>query len=433
VKSYPKASLYEPTVLRTLFLEFENSDWEAELADFKGTDVEVPATLTVDGKKYPTVGVHFRGMSSYMMVGPGYKRSLNLSLDTADKKQQLYGYKTLNLLNSAGDPSFLSTILYSHIARNSIPAPRANLVKLVINGESWGVYVNVQQFDKKFLEEGFKSDKGVRWKVPGSPGGRAGLGYVGEDVEAYKRLYEIKTNDPGKSEKAWKDLIGLCRTLNETPLDELEKALEPILDLDGVLWFLALDNALMNSDGYWIRASDYSIYQNEKGKFHIVPHDMNESFRPAGGPGFGRGRGPGGGMPPGGGPRQGPGAQPRGSGMELDPLIGLDDPIKPLRSRLLAVPSLKARYLHHVRAIAQKWLDWGKLQPLVAQYQALVEKEVAADTRKLSSLAAFRGALGTGAEAAEPAEMRRSVSLKTFVEQRRAYLLNHPEIKRAER
>ena len=71
-------------MLRTLFLDFENADWEQELQDFHGTDVDVPATLTVDGKKYPNVGVHFRGMSSYMGVGAGSKRSLNLSLDMAD-------------------------------------------------------------------------------------------------------------------------------------------------------------------------------------------------------------------------------------------------------------------------------------------------------------------------------------------------------------
>ena len=60
------APLYEPNVLRTLFLEFEGDDWEAEMADFNNTDVEVPATVTVDGQKYPDVGVHFRGMSSFM-------------------------------------------------------------------------------------------------------------------------------------------------------------------------------------------------------------------------------------------------------------------------------------------------------------------------------------------------------------------------------
>ena len=42
--------------------------------------------------------------------------------------------------------------------------------------------------------------------------------------------------------------------LNETPPDRLEAALAPILDVDGALRFLALEIALVNGDGYWMRA-----------------------------------------------------------------------------------------------------------------------------------------------------------------------------------
>ena len=45
-------------------------------------------------------------------------------------------------------------------------------------------------------------------------------------------------------DKDWKALIDLCKVLNQTPPDQLEAALRPILDIDGVLWFLAVDNAL---------------------------------------------------------------------------------------------------------------------------------------------------------------------------------------------
>ncbi len=155
------SALYAPDTLRTLFLDFENTDWEAELEAFHDTDVEVPATLTVDGKAYPGVGIHFRGMSSYMMVSAGHKRSLNVSLDFTKKKQRLDGYKTLNLLNSSGDGSFLSAVLYSHIARQYIPAPKVNLVRVVINGENWGVYVSQQQFNKDFIQENYRTGKGA--------------------------------------------------------------------------------------------------------------------------------------------------------------------------------------------------------------------------------------------------------------------------------
>ncbi|MFO0877694.1 MAG: CotH kinase family protein [Gemmataceae bacterium] len=436
VKLYDKESLYDSKVLRTLFLQFENDDWEAEMADFKGTDVEVPATLTVDGKKYPLVGVHFRGMSSFGMVPAGSKRSLNLSLDLVDSKQRLLGYKTLNLLNAADDPSYLHTILYSQAAGAYIPTPKANLVRVVINGKLWGVYVNVQQFDKVFLQEHFKTTKGTRWKVRGSPGGRGGLEYVGDDIEAYRRQFEIKSKE---SEKAWKALVTLCRTLNQTPADKLEKALESMLDIDGALWFLALDVALINNDGYWVRASDYSLYLDEKGKFHLVPHDMNETFSSAmGGPGgFGGRGGPGGpaGGPGGpGGPAGGPGGGPGGrggfggGGVELDPLVGLTDARKPLRSKLLAVPALRERYLRHVRTIAEQQLDWKKLGPVVKHYRDLVKAEVERDTRKLYSHTAFLNATADEVEEGGPGRGPGGLSLRAFADRRRAFLLAHPEV-----
>ena len=39
--------LYDPGTLRTLFLNFDQPDWEAEMAEFNNTDVEIPATLIV--------------------------------------------------------------------------------------------------------------------------------------------------------------------------------------------------------------------------------------------------------------------------------------------------------------------------------------------------------------------------------------------------
>ena len=81
VEAFGDRELYDPAIVRTLFLTFPNDDWELELETFYRTDVEVPATLTVDGKSYPDVGVHFRGNTSYMMAQRGTKRPLNISID----------------------------------------------------------------------------------------------------------------------------------------------------------------------------------------------------------------------------------------------------------------------------------------------------------------------------------------------------------------
>lgn len=422
VKSFPSAGLYDPNVLRTFFIEFENADWEKELTDFYRTDVEVPAKVTVDGKAYGDVGVHFRGASSFFTVAEGRKRSLNLSFDFVDEKQNVGGYRTINLLNSHTDPTYLRTILYHQIAREYIPAAKANFARVVINGENWGIYINVQQFNKDFTRDFFKSTAGARWKVPGSPRGRGGLTYLGDDVAAYKKIYELKSKEDPKS---WTALIELCRVLNETPPEKLEAALAPILNIDGTLKFLALESALINSDGYWTRASDYLLYRDEKGLFHLIPYDANETFRPARGPGMG-------------GPRRRDGdAEPRPGGesqrgVDLDPLAGMADNGKPLRSKLLAVPSLRARYLGYIRDIADKWLDWNRLGPIAVRYQALIAADVERDTRKLYSIDAFRNGL-TMDVVEQGGRGPNAMSLKTFADQRRLFLLNHAEVKTSKR
>ncbi len=175
VKTYGNEPLYDMATLRTLFIQFEADDWEQEMTAFNNTDVDVPATLVVDGKTYKDVGVHFRGASSFFMVPAGRKHSLNLSVDFAHDTQRLGGYSTLNLLNSNGDPTYLRAVLYLEAARSYLPAPKANYARVVINGESWGVYINAQQFNKEFINDWYKTTDGARWKVPGSPGGRGGL------------------------------------------------------------------------------------------------------------------------------------------------------------------------------------------------------------------------------------------------------------------
>jgi len=416
------APLYDAATLRTFFLEFDSPDWEKELMEFNNTDVEIPARLTVDGKTYEDVGVHFRGASSFFTVSEGRKHSLNISTDFIKEDQNVGGYRTLNLLNSHTDPSFLRTFLYYYVAHQYIPTPKANHVRLVINGESWGVYVNAQQFNKEFIKEAFGSTKGARWKVPGSPRGRGGLEYLGDNPGEYKTIYEIKSKD---DPKAWQDLVNLCKILNQTPTNELQKAIEPILDVDGALKFLALENVLMNADGYWIRASDYNIYQDEKGKFHIVPHDANETFRPAGGgpPGMRGGGGGGGG-----------GGEPRNP-MELSVWAGSQDANKPLLNKLLSVPAYRERYLANIRHIAENWLDWNKVGPIAEKQHNRIAAEVKKDTRKLYQNDAFEKSLAASAQPQPEPGMRgpgaANMSLKQFCDARRAYLLSLPEVKNA--
>ena len=391
-------SLYDAKTLRTLYLRFHHEDWSEQMNAFYRTDIEVPAELVVDGKAYPEVGVHFRGTSSYFTVRSD-KKSFNIAVDYGKDGQRLYGYKTLNLLNGHVDASFLREVLYNRIARDYIPAMKTNLVKLVINGENWGVYINLQQYNKDFLAEQFGTKGGVRWKV--GPGRGGALTYAGDDPTAYQETYQLKTNNV---EAPWQDLIALCKMLDETTSDaELTENLPSLLNIDQALWQLAVSNVFMDDDGYIHKGGDYAIYQDVKGRFHLIPHDNNESLR------FGRaGRGGPGGRGPGGwswGDLQ--------NGM-ASPVAHESNAARPLIHRLLSNPEWRARYLAYVRTVVDEWLDWEVLGPIVNEYQELIDAEVQQDDKKLYSYQDFA--------------TRTPADLERFVTQRREYLRNHPEL-----
>ena len=125
---------------------------------------------------------------------------------------------------------------------------------------------------------------------------------------------------------------------------------------------------------------------------------------------------------------------PQIKGVELDPLVAVNDSAKPLISKLLAVPALRERYLGYIKDIAEKWLDWEKLGPITQQYVSLIQDDVKADTRKLDSTDDFFKAITSDIEGKGfgPGGGG-TIGLKNFADQRRKYLLEHPEVKQAVR
>ncbi len=410
VPHYPKKRLYDMDIVRTLFLEFPQKDWQEELAAFYRTDVCVPAKLTVDGKTYPNVGVRFRGNSSYFGAPEGKKKSINLHMDLVNKRQRFRRYKTLNLLNCHSDASFLREVVFSRICREYLPATKANYVRVVINGESWGIYANVQQFNTDFLRDNFGTRRGVRWKVPPNFGGDAGLRYLGEEEWDYRDNYELKTNN---ARYCWQRLIRLCSVVDAGSAEKRARTLPKILDIDSVLWFLALDNVFIDGDGYHSRASDYALYEDPRFRFHLFFYDNNEVMRGGGGRGGRGGRGGGRG--------------PRGLAGPMSPLVAADNPDRPLARALLSNPVWRARYLAHVRTITRNWMDWEKIGPVFQKYQQLIDADVRADRRRLYSYAEFKAGV-QGAQAEGAAGRRGSRSLKSFVTERYRFLMEHPEL-----
>jgi hypothetical protein len=83
-----------------------------------------------------------------------------------------------------------------------------------------------------------------------------------------------------------------------------------------------------------------------------------------------------------------------------------------------------------MRDIAVNWLDWSKVGLMVAQFQALIAADIQADTRKSFSTASFtKSVTQDNFEPGYGPTAPSSMSLKSFIQQRRAFLLSYPGIK----
>ena len=362
----PTDGLYDETVVRTYDLWFSQTNyWQLLTANYT-THTDIPATLIVEGDTFPEVGVRFKGQTSYSQSGSSQKKSFNITLDYVNPGQSLNGYSTVNLNNCFQDPSFMREMVYLHQIRRHVPAAKAAYVHLFINGESWGLYPQVQQLDADYLEEWFPSNDGTRWRADrpagatgGGPGGGGGgqwgdgtaaLNYLGSDTTQYQQYYDLKSTH---KENPWDELIHVCDVLNNTPLDSLEARIKPVLDLDRTLWFLASEIAFSDDDSYVYKGKmDYYLYWDpETNRITPLEFDGNSVMT--------------------------------SNTTNWGPFYNANKVNYPLLNRLLAVPSIRQRYLAHFRTILQDVLNPDLVNPLIDQYDALISAGIQADTKKL--------------------------------------------------
>jgi len=402
--------LYNETVVRDIKLFFTQPDWWDLLYQNYATETYIEADMEVDGTTYLQVGVRFKGYSS-ASVWPAEKMPFKVKTDEYISGQKLYGYDTINLGNSFMDPTFTREVVTYHILRKYMPAPKSNYVRLWLNNEYWGIYVNTEQVSGEFLGEWFEDTGGNRYKCdPEIPGPGSTLTWLGPDVTAYYDHYQLKSDPTGTE---WQDLVDMIDVLNNRPVTVHWNELAPLLFIDRCLWYMAGCNLFCNLDSYIGSEHNYYVYNDpHEGRFNPITWDTNQSFGNFAGL-------------PGGPPLTVPELQ------QLSPLLNFGNSSFPLITKLLD-PSAGIRgrqvYLAHLRDMLLEDWDWSVIGALVQQYQDLIEQDVIDDAKKLYSLNYFYSNVTQDIVLYTSPFLQVSCGLQPFVENRRAYLLGLPII-----
>jgi len=363
--------IYDPKKITEIKLYFKNPKWKQTLDSLKDDKQEerMPADMVLNGVKYTGVGVRYKGNSSYANVRKSgqVKLPLNIKINHTDRSKKLPGgYTTLKLSNGFRDPSMVREVLAYEIARNYMPAPKANFAKVYVNDELLGVYTNAESIEGPFLDRFFGDHDGSmikadpNWamsKPPKCPeSDKCSLNYLGEDTLCYRYLYEYDTP------KAAQDLIKFTRTLQQSPKD-----VPQMVDVDQALWLLAFNNVMLNLDSYiGAFSQNYYLYLDSLGGFHPLIWDLNLAFG-----GFRLMNG--------------------GKRLNNDDMKNLhlfvhykeSNEKRPLVTKLLANNLYRKMYLAHCRTIYRDYLENGLYLQRAKEWQAIIEPHLKQDKYKL--------------------------------------------------
>ncbi len=403
-------SMYDVLTVKEVKVYIDDTNWLSTLDSLKqlGNDDRILAKVKLDGEEYDSVGIRFKGNSSYYNVRNQEltKLPFNIKADFKKKKQKFGGkYKSLKLSNVFRDPSFLREVMSYEIAGNYMPTPRANYVKLFINDELIGLYNNSESVDKTFLKEHFGYKKGTLLKCDPNwnavdlrdcpKGDKASLQYLGQDSTCYYSLYELKTDE------GWGDLIKLTQVLNE----DIDK-IESVLNVDQILWMHAFNSVLVNLDSYSGRlCHNYYLYKDSFGLFHPILWDMNLSFGGFRYDGLGK-----------------PLSNEKMATLSMFNHYKQKNAKRPLITNLLRESLYRKIYVAHVKTIVEEHFANKKYLERARIIQNAIDFHVKNDSNKLYSYEGFKQNLNATSSIGKS----KMIGIEELMKPRTEYLTKHP-------
>ena len=398
--------LFEEDSIREFYLDFYDPNYHNYLVNawYYNPDERIPAKLTINGVVYDSVGVRYKGNSTFCLPNDNlipkvpYNIDVNYFIDT----QEVLGYKKIKLANAWMDPTFMKDITASNIYKNYLPSGEANLVKLYVQGNYLGLYVNAESINKQFLKKHFDEKSGPLFKcdnidrfcdtlnAPSAYPPR--LIYLGEDTSLYYNSYDMK------SDYGWEERLNLITTLNYNSIQ-----IDSVLNVDRTLWAFAVNQVLENLDCYnTYYIHNYYLYQTKDGLFQMIPWDLDNSFI---------------------GAIMGWDYWNPSNVYEFDPYFHGPAGERPLAYNLLNNPSYRKQYSAHLRTVINESLDTSLIRAQINHIQSLAYSAADSDQWKAFSMNDYfnnvESAIWTGWGFA---------GIMSTIDARKQYLLSHPEI-----
>ncbi|MEY4904827.1 MAG: hypothetical protein RLZZ292_2642, partial [Bacteroidota bacterium] len=126
-------SFFNEKTIQTIEIKFDFADWDAKMdaAALKATDpFTVALWCKINGEQFDSVGVKFKGNSSYKAANK--KNPLHIELNYVKKNQDYKGLTDVKLSNVFADATYIREQLSYKLLRQYMDAPRCNQAKIYI-------------------------------------------------------------------------------------------------------------------------------------------------------------------------------------------------------------------------------------------------------------------------------------------------------------
>lgn len=225
---------------------------------------DVPATMTsYDAGREQTyaVVVHVKGqLGSARPVDdkPAFKIKLA-------KGERFLGLERLTLNNMVQDPTMVHEALgYQVYGAAGVAVPNTGYVRLTVDGQEQGLYLNVETIDRLFLERAFHDSGGILYE-----------GSYGVDLrDGDQAKFELHEGmDPNHAQ-----LTALIRAVH-APGDEVFYGPRAQVDTPAFLAMMAAGALLADWDNYY-EANNYRLYWRPSNhRWSFIPTGIDQTFK----------------------------------------------------------------------------------------------------------------------------------------------------------
>jgi hypothetical protein len=271
----PPAAMYDPGTVNVIRLTLPPASKQKLEADPDGEYVEGTFSMATTGGTPETVG----SFSDPAMVGirlkgkygsfrdlahkAGFKIKFNFENEAGVKGKKFLGLKKMTLNNMVQDTSMIhERLAYEAFRATGVPSPRTGYAYLEVNGEDFGLHLNIETTDDVALEKRIGAFQHLYEGAYGSDVAPGGAG-----------SFEIDEGD----EEDVGDLNALIAAVNGTSPADFSDRVAPYADLVEMTRMWAVERYLAHWDGYTTK-NNYYLVSDPSGRFQMLPWGTDQTW-----------------------------------------------------------------------------------------------------------------------------------------------------------